>query len=75
MTNVVHFMQSEDRKALEVMQSLLAYAQRELGDLKTPQPQLAAVVENALQLSSVILGENGSGLEIPTHRARGLFEQ
>jgi hypothetical protein len=74
MTNVIHFMQAEDRKVLEVMQSLLAYAQRELGALKTPQPQLAAVVDNALQLSSVILGEHGSGQEIPTHRTRAMFD-
>lgn len=63
-----------DRKTLEVVREILAYAHRELGDLKTPAPDLANAVGHALQISTVVLGYDGSGQEIALHRPRAWIE-
>jgi hypothetical protein len=74
MTQVTQFLPMDDRKALEVIQGVLAYAARELSFLRAPQAELAAAVSNALQVSSTVLGEDGSGGEVSLHRAATAFE-
>ena len=72
--NVIHLVRPDDRKTLEVVQEILAYAHRELGTLSAPAPDLDAAVANALQLTSTILGEAGSGREVATQVARPWIE-
>lgn len=56
MNDTMQLMPSNDRKALEVTRAILSYACEELRDLSRPQPELAAAIGAALQLSSAILG-------------------
>jgi hypothetical protein len=70
MTNVVRLIQTDDRKALEVLHGMLAYVQRELGELKTSLPDLTAAVGDAVQLSNEILSEAGKDAKLLRRRVR-----
>jgi hypothetical protein len=69
MSDVIRLMPADDRKALEVTHDMLGYVQREIGELKTPQPELAAAIARALQVSEAILSA-GQRLASPRERAR-----
>jgi hypothetical protein len=57
MSDIIRLMPAADRKALEVTRDVLGYAQREVRELTTPQPELADAIANALKLSSALLSE------------------
>lgn len=57
--NTITFVSSQDRKTLTVVTEVLAYAMRELADLKAGQPELSSAIEKAHRISRSLSGSSG----------------
>ncbi|HYD86012.1 MAG TPA: hypothetical protein VEA80_00915 [Vitreimonas sp.] len=54
--STIPFIHQNDRKILTVVSEILAYAARELADLRASQPELSAAVESAHRISTALVG-------------------